>query len=159
MALIGMGFLWTGSQIPLYLWGAIPPYIYREVGGLDRWVWFVLGGLLSLAAVCPFVGSMSDLMGRRYVALLGSGLLVVSTIIAASAQTMGMFIAGMTIVGAGAGISELTALAVTSELAPTAKRGKYVAILIFTIIPFVPSGIYGQLIACEYSAFEPVVRA
>lgn len=149
MALIGMGFLWTGSQIPLYLWGAIPPYIYRELGGLDRWVWFVLGGLLALGAVCPFVGSMSDLMGRRYVALLGSGLLVISTVLAASAQSMGMFIAAMTIVGAGAGISELTALAVTSELAPTAKRGKYVAILIFTIIPFVPSGIYGQLIACE----------
>ena len=55
----------------------------------------------------------------------------------------------MTLVGAGAGIAELTALAVTSELAPTRKRGKYVAILIFTIVPFVPSGIYGQLIACK----------
>jgi predicted MFS family arabinose efflux permease len=53
----------------------------------------------------------------------------------------------MTIVGAGAGIAELTALAVTSELAPTRKRGKYVSILIFTIVPFVPSGIYAQLIA------------
>jgi len=39
----------------------------------------------------------------------------------------------MIISGGGAGINELTALAVTSELAPTAKRGKYVAILIFTI--------------------------
>jgi len=94
---------------------------------------------------------MSDLMGRRYVALLGSGLLVISTVIAATAKSMNMFIAGMTICGAGAGIAELTALAVTSELAPTAKRGKYVAILIFTIIPFVPSGIYAQLIAFHSS--------
>ena len=54
---------------------------------------------------------------------------------------------GTTIAGAGAGICELTALAVTSELAPTRKRGKYVSILIFTIIPFVPSGLYAQLIA------------
>ena len=60
-------------------------------------------------------------------------------------------LAGMTLVGAGAGITELTALAVTSELAPTRKRGKYIAILIFTIVPFVPSGIYGQLIACKSS--------
>ena len=150
MALIGMGFLWTGSQIPLYLWGSIPPYIYRELGGLDRWVWFVLGGLLALGAVCPFVGSMSDMMGRRYVALLGSGLLVLSTVLATTAKSMEWFIAAMTIQGAGAGIAELTALAVTSELAPTAKRGKYVAVLIFTILPFVPSGIYAQLIACEY---------
>ena len=57
----------------------------------------------------------------------------------------------MTIVGAGAGIAELIALAVTSELAPTRKRGKYVGILIFTIVPFVPSGLYAQIIACEFT--------
>jgi hypothetical protein len=57
----------------------------------------------------------------------------------------------MTIVGAGAGIAELTALAVVSELAPTRKRGQYVAVLIFTIVPFVPSSFYAQLIACQYN--------
>ena len=35
---------------------------------------------------------------------------------------------GMALAGVGAGINELTALAVTSELAPTRKRGKYVAV-------------------------------
>ena len=49
--------------------------------------------------------------------------------------------------GIGAGINELTALAATSELAPTRKRGKYVAVLIFTIIPFCPSVLWAQLIA------------
>tara|TARA_R110002060_G_scaffold15999_5_gene22257 strand:+ start:750 stop:1172 length:423 start_codon:yes stop_codon:yes gene_type:complete len=53
----------------------------------------------------------------------------------------------MAIAGVGAGISELTALAATSELAPTAKRGKYVAVLIFTILPFCPSVLWAQLIA------------
>lgn len=53
----------------------------------------------------------------------------------------------MTLAGAGAGICELTALAATSELAPTRKRGTYVAILIFTIVPFCPSVLWGQLIA------------
>jgi predicted MFS family arabinose efflux permease len=53
----------------------------------------------------------------------------------------------MTLAGIGAGINELTALAATSELAPTSKRGKYVAVLIFTIIPFCPSVLWGQLIA------------
>jgi len=92
MALLGMGFLWTGSQIPLYLFGAIPPYIYGDIGGVDKWIWFVLGGLLTLAAVCPFVGALSDLIGRRYVALLGSGFLVIGTVSATSAQTMRGFI-------------------------------------------------------------------
>lgn len=54
---------------------------------------------------------------------------------------------GMAIAGAGAGVNELTALAVTSELAPTRKRGKYVAILVFTIVPFCPSVLWAQLIA------------
>ena len=53
----------------------------------------------------------------------------------------------MALAGVGAGINELTALAATSELAPTRKRGKYVAILVFTIIPFCPSVLWGQLIA------------
>ena len=53
----------------------------------------------------------------------------------------------MAIAGAGAGINELTALAVASELAPTRKRGVYVAVLIFTILPFCPSVLWAQLIA------------
>jgi MFS family permease len=53
----------------------------------------------------------------------------------------------MALAGIGAGINELTALAATSELAPTAKRGKYVAVLIFTILPFCPSVLWAQLIA------------
>jgi len=53
----------------------------------------------------------------------------------------------MALAGIGAGINELTALAATSELAPTFKRGKYVAILVFTIIPFCPSVMWAQLIA------------
>ena len=61
------------------------------------------------------------------------------------------FLAGMALAGAGAGVNELTALAVTSELAPTRKRGTYVAVLIFTIIPFCPSVLWAQLIAANSS--------
>jgi len=92
MSLIAMAFLWTGSQIPLYLFGGIPPLIYRDIGGTDRWTWFVLGYLLALAAVCPFVGSMSDLMGRRYVAILGASLIILGMIVASTAHTMNIFI-------------------------------------------------------------------
>lgn len=41
MSLLAMAFLWTGSQIPVYLYGSIPPYIYGDIGGVDRWIWFV----------------------------------------------------------------------------------------------------------------------
>jgi MFS family permease len=147
MAFVAMAFLWTGSQIPLFLFGGIPPYIYQDLGGVDHWTWFGIGNLLALAATCPFVGALSDLIGRRYVALLGAGFLILGMIVVSTAHTMNTFICGMVLSGIGAGINELTALAATSEMAPTSKRGKYVAILIFTIIPFCPSVLWAQLIA------------
>lgn len=128
----------------------------------------VLANLLALAAICPFVGSLSDLVGRRMVALIGAAFLVIGMIVSSTAHTMNIFICkhmfcgheafcsadsipgGMALAGVGAGINELTALAVTSELAPTRKRGIYVAILVFTIVPFCPSVLWGQLIATRH---------
>jgi hypothetical protein len=49
MGFVAMAFLWTGSQIPVYLFGGIPPIIYGDIGGVDRWVWFV-------RCVCQFDG-------------------------------------------------------------------------------------------------------
>ena len=103
MSLLAMAFLWTASQIPLYLFGGVPPYIYSELGGVDRWIWFVLGNLLALAAVCPFVGSMSDILGRRYVALTGSAFIIIGMIVCSTAKTMDTFIGGMVLAGIGAG--------------------------------------------------------
>ncbi|KAB2578796.1 Fungal trichothecene efflux pump [Lasiodiplodia theobromae] len=147
MPLVAMAFLWTGSQIPLYLYGAIPPYIYGDIGGVDRWIWFVLANLLALASVCPFVGSLSDLFGRRYTAIMGAIFLIIGNIITSTSHTMNIFICGMALAGIGAGILELTALAVTSEIAPTRKRGKYNAWMIFTIVPFCPSVLWAQWVA------------
>ncbi|OJJ43101.1 hypothetical protein ASPZODRAFT_74978 [Penicilliopsis zonata CBS 506.65] len=155
MGFTAMAFLWTGSQIPVYLFGGIPPYIYQDIGGADRWIWFVLANLLSLAGVCPFVGSVSDLIGRRYVAIIGASLICLGMIVCGTAHTMNVFIGGMAIAGAGAGVNELTALAATSEMAPTRKRGLYVAVLIFTILPFCASVLWAQLIA-YYSTWRNV---
>ena len=49
--------------------------------------------------------------------------------------------------GIGAGLNELIALAGTAELVPVRKRGTYVGLLVFTILPFCPSALWAQLIA------------
>ena len=59
--------------------------------------------------------------------------------------------AGMVLAGAGAGINELTAIAGTAELVPTAKRGQMVGLVIFSIVPFCPSIMYAQLITRDSS--------
>lgn len=52
----------------------------------------VLGNLLALAAVCPFVGSLSDLIGRRYVALSGAMFIILGMVISSTAHSMNVFI-------------------------------------------------------------------
>ena len=56
LSLTCMSFLWIGSQIPLYLFGSVLPIIYQDIGGIDRYTWFVIGYLIPNAALCPFVG-------------------------------------------------------------------------------------------------------
>ncbi|KAF3769471.1 putative MFS drug efflux pump [Cryphonectria parasitica EP155] len=155
LAFVALSFLWTGSQIPIYLFGAIPPYIYADIGGADRWTWITLANILALAAVCPFVGSLSDLFGRRYIALSGATFILVGMIVCSTAKTMNIVIGGQVLAGIGAGINELTALAAASEMAPVSKRGKYVGVLVFTITPFCLSALYAQLIAA-YSSWRYV---
>ncbi|KAL9055720.1 MAG: hypothetical protein Q9162_003356 [Coniocarpon cinnabarinum] len=145
-AIIAMCFLWTESQIPVYLFGGVVPEIYGDIGGVDRWIWMIIGNLIALAAICPFTGAISDLIGRRYIAIIGSLLIIIGMCVSSTATNMNNMIGGMTIAGAGAGINELTAIAGTAELVPTAKRGPMVGLVVFSIVPFCPSIMYAQLI-------------
>lgn len=69
-----------------------PVYIYRDLGGVDHWIWFVTANLLATASICPFVGALSDLMGRRYVAITGSSTIILGQIICGTAHGMNVFI-------------------------------------------------------------------
>ncbi|PPJ55349.1 hypothetical protein CBER1_10071 [Cercospora berteroae] len=147
VALTAMSFLWVGSQIPLYLYGSVLPDIYAEIGGADgKYLWMVIGYLIPNSALCPFVGALSDLFGRRWVAAFGQVCLLIGPIVVSTAHDMNVAIGGMVICGLGAGFNELIALAGTAELVPVAKRGMYVGLVVFTILPFCPSPLWAQLI-------------
>jgi MFS family permease len=92
MTLTCMSFLWIGSQIPLFLFGSVLPLIYQDVGGVDRYTWFIIAYLIPNAALCPFVGALSDLFGRRNVAIVGQACLIIGPIITATAHTMNIAI-------------------------------------------------------------------
>ena len=160
-----MSFLWVGSQIPLYLFGSVIPLIYSDIGGYDRYIWLVIGYLIPNAALCPFVGALSDMFGRRSVAMCGQVLLILGPVVTATAKEMniaiGMYcrpyliymalidiaIAGEVFSGLGAGLNELIALAGTAEMVPYQKRGTYIGAIVFTILPFCPSVLWAQMIA------------
>lgn len=153
LALAALACMWTNAQAPLFMFAGAPVYIYRELGGIDHWVWFVSANLLATAAISPFVGALSDLVGRRFVALAGNALIVIGQIICGAATSMDAFIVGMAISGLGTGINELTALAGAAEIVPVSRRGYYVAAMILTILPFLPSVMYAQLISA-YSSWR-----
>ena len=88
MSLTAMSFLWIGSQIPLFLLGGVIPLIYNDVGDYDIWLWLVLGYLIPNSALCPFVGALSDLIGRKLVAAIGQILLIIGPIITVTAHGM-----------------------------------------------------------------------
>lgn len=88
-----MSFLWVGSQIPLYLYGSVLPDIYSEIGGANgRYVWMVIGYLIPNAALCPFVGALSDLFGRKMVAVFGQVLLILGPIVVSTANDINVAI-------------------------------------------------------------------
>ncbi|KAK4198409.1 major facilitator superfamily domain-containing protein [Triangularia verruculosa] len=153
LALAALACMWTNAQAPLFMFAGAPVYIYSELGGIDHWVWFVSANLLATAAISPFVGALSDLIGRRYVALAGNALIVIGQIICGAATSMDAFIVGMAISGLGTGVNELTALAGAAEIVPVSRRGYYVAAMILTILPFLPSVMYAQLISA-YSSWR-----
>lgn len=110
-----------------------------------------MGNLIPLAVVTPFVGSLSDLFGRRALALWSTVILMVGVIVCATAQDMNVFIGGQVLNGVAAGILELTALAVAGEISPTKKRGLYVGGIVCTILPYCPSVLYAQLVTTHGS--------
>lgn len=92
ITLVCMVFLWVGSQIPLFIFGSIISFITRDLGGADRFSWFMIAYLIPLAALLPFVGALSDLFGRQRVAIAGQLALVIGAIVTSTASNMNIAI-------------------------------------------------------------------
>jgi MFS family permease len=101
----------SGSQIPLYFVGGSLSFIAADLGGEEVSSWLPVAYGLALAAIAPFCGYMQDLLGRRYVTLVGGVSICMGIIVLATAQSFGAGVVGMGFAGAGAAIGELTALA------------------------------------------------
>jgi MFS family permease len=99
--------------------------------------------------VAPFAGAISDLIGRRYVSLLGALLVCIGMIIVGTAHKMSVAIGGMAVAGAGAGLSELIGAAGVSELAPVKHRGAYIGTVFLLILPFSASAAYGTIVCWD----------
>jgi MFS family permease len=81
------------------------------LGEEKKITWLPVAYSLAIAATCPFVGYVQDLIGRREIALGGCFLLCVGIALMGCTKTMSQAITGAAIAGVGCGVAELTALA------------------------------------------------
>ncbi|CAK7200330.1 hypothetical protein SEUCBS139899_003021 [Sporothrix eucalyptigena] len=139
--------LYTASMIMLYFTGAALSYIEKDLGAANTGTWLPVSNTLAIAAVAPFVGYLQDLLGRRYITLAGSVVIMVGLAITGSAKTFGAGVAGMALCGAGAAVCELTALAGVSDIVPVKHRGTFLALMIVFLLPFTPYVLYAQLLS------------
>lgn len=148
IACLAISFLWTGSQVPLYMLLVTVDFYVAEIpGAADVQVWFILAPLAALAATAPLAGSVADIFGRRWSILGGGFFLIVGLALFGSAHTTAQIIGSLPISGIGAALLEINALAAVNEIAPNKLRGFYTSMLIWTIIPFFPLGIYALELA------------
>ncbi|EME40496.1 hypothetical protein DOTSEDRAFT_55697 [Dothistroma septosporum NZE10] len=146
-----LSMLYTGSQIPLYFTGGSLKFIAADLNAPDIIAWLPVSNTLAIAAVCPFVGYLQDLFGKRYIALFGAALLCVGCIVLGTAHHLGQGLAGMALAGAGAGVGELTGLAGLAEIVPVKHRGYSLAILTAFVTPFAPYVMYIELFSTRGS--------
>ncbi|KAK6396573.1 hypothetical protein LTR65_008471 [Meristemomyces frigidus] len=139
-----LAMLYTGSQIILYFAGATLSFIAADIGAADAIGWLPVANTLTIASVCPFVGYLQDLFGKRYIAILGAMCLCVGCAVLGTAHTLGQALVGMSLCGAGAGIGELTGLAGLAETVPVKSRGYSLAILTAFVLVALQAGGYSH---------------
>jgi MFS family permease len=89
------------------------------------------------------VGSISDLIGRRYAALLASAFVCIGCIVVGTAHRVDVAIGGSAITGIGSGLAETIGVAGLLELAPAKSRGLYMGCALLADIPFGAALTYG----------------
>ncbi|KAF9885144.1 hypothetical protein FE257_000670 [Aspergillus nanangensis] len=121
MAAAGMCMCYNTYLFTLLIPPTILSYINAELGPDPRYTWITISWNLGGAMFVTIGGRLSDIFGRRYFFLTGSGLLIIGSIVSATGQSISQMIAGGTIFGAGSGFLEMSFGAV-QEIAPSRYR-------------------------------------
>lgn len=94
----------AGAQEILYFTGGALSFIQVSIHTTVP-NWLLTANTLAVTAICPFVGYITDLLGRRWICILGSLLLVVGSIVMGVTSSLASAVTGQAIAGIGAGVS------------------------------------------------------
>lgn len=104
------------------------PRIVGELHGLDRMSWAVTAYLLAATIGLPVYGKLGDLFGRKGVFLFAIALFVAGSALAGWSRTMTELIAYRAVQGAGAAGLMTGVQAITADLVPPRRRGRYMGL-------------------------------
>jgi MFS family permease len=147
MTMLGCSFALAGSQIVPLLYLTLSTTISQALNASSLLIWMFSAIIVAMGVLAPFVGPMADLFGRKTLFIIGLAVSVIGAVVCAATPNAGGFIAGQVLMGFGAVIQELLAIAVASEIVPTAKRPMYAALILCAILPWSPGTLYANFIA------------
>ncbi|KAI0853779.1 MFS general substrate transporter [Daldinia vernicosa] len=108
---------------------ALPTIVEKLNVGQD-YVWISNIFFLTSAAIQPLCGQLSNLFGRRHLALSIVAIYIIGSGICGGAKNSAMLIAGRAIQGMGSGGINMIIDIIVSDLVPLRQRGNFIAIII-----------------------------
>ena len=97
--------------------------------GLDDAAWIVNAYLIAYVAVMPFVGRLSDIVGRRKVFMAAMGLFLIGSIIIPFQTSLGPFLFGRILTAIGGGALVPVGMAVVGDVFEEGRRARALGIL------------------------------
>ncbi|KAK6382759.1 hypothetical protein LTS17_003428 [Exophiala oligosperma] len=129
--------MWFGLAAGVGLFSVASPVlstINQDLGPSDNYAWIAIAYTLSMAVGQAFVGRLSDILGRRYIFIVGAIFALVGAIVVATAHSINTVIGGMVLGGLGAA-SQLSYSFALGELVPMKHRFLAIGILFLAILP------------------------
>jgi EmrB/QacA subfamily drug resistance transporter len=104
--------------------GTAMPRVVSELHGFEHYAWVTTAYLLTSTTVVPIVGRLSDLYGRRWFLLGGTGFFLLTSALCGLSQDMTQLVVFRGLQGLGGGVLMATVLTVISTLFPPAQRAR-----------------------------------
>ena len=147
MTMLGLSMTFVAAEVVPLFQITLFTVIAYDLNASSYVIWLITSQLIAIAAVTPFVGTLSDLLGRKGVVLTGLAFAVLGMIVTGTTPNMTGMIAGQVIGGVGIGIELLSAVAAVTEIVPTYRRGITIGYIVCGFFPFAPASLYGQYLA------------
>ncbi len=102
--------------------------------------WIPTAFLMASAMFVLVFGRLADMFGRKKIFLIGAGLVILASIMAALANGSATLLAGRFLQGVGAAMLYATQMAIVTSVFPMARRGRVIGLVISMIYVGLASG-------------------